>query len=327
MEFLLQNPELLYGGSCVLFLTFLWLAFRDDTASDFDKRIKRVSGQQKFTIAPIISGQSVDIRAKQESRLDYIMKRIMPKPDFLHRKLMRTGKNISITQFGIMCFFMTCFFAFIFLQKLGWSPFVCIMVGFVAGIKAVNFVINFMIKRREKKFITTFPDAIDLMVRGIKSGLPLTQTIQSIANEIDGPVGVEFTKVADSIKLGTDMVDALQVRAERLDIPELKFFCIALSIQKETGGNLAETLGNLANILRKRKQVKLKIKAMSSEAKASAIIIGSLPFVMYLVLRLLNPEYVDPLLNDPRGIKLVWVGLGMIGFGSFVMSKMVSFEV
>ena len=110
MEFLLQNPELLYGGSCVLFLTFLWLAFRDDTASDFDKRIKRVSGQQKFTIAPIISGQSVDIRAKQESRLDYIMKRIMPKPDFLHRKLMRTGKNISITQFGIMCFFMTCFF-------------------------------------------------------------------------------------------------------------------------------------------------------------------------------------------------------------------------
>lgn len=327
MEFLLQNPELLYGGSCFLFITFLWLALRDNPASDLDKRIKRVSGQQKFKIAPMGVGEAVNIRAQQDSRMDYIMKKFMPKPDFLHRKLMRTGKNISIGQYAIMCFFTTCFFAFIAYNKFDWALFMCVAVGFFAGIKAVNFVINFMIKRREKKFITRFPDAIDLMVRGIKSGLPLTQTIQSIAHEIDGPVGAEFTKVADSIKLGTDMVDALQDRAEKLDIPELKFFCIALSIQKETGGNLAETLGNLANILRKRKQVKLKIKAMSSEAKASAIIIGSLPFIMYMILKLLNPEYVDPLLNDPRGMKLVWVGLGMIGFGSFVMSKMVSFEV
>ncbi len=326
MEVLAQNPLILYGGGCFLFLTFLWLAFRDNTATNFDKRVKRVSGHQGF-ISPLVSKDSVDIRANQESRFDYILKRFIPKPEMLVMKLQRTGKNISIVQFSIMCVFMTLFIAFIISQKLGWGAFLSLLVGFVAGVKVIDFIINFMIKRREKHFIKTFPDAIDLMVRGIKSGLPLTQTIQTIGHEIEGPVGVEFKRVSDAIKLGKDMVDALQDRAQKLDIAELKFFCIALSIQKETGGNLAETLGNLSNILRKRKQMKLKIKAMSSEAKASAIIIGSLPFIMYLILRLLNPEYAEVLLNDPRGIKLVWIGLGMIGFGSFVMSKLVAFEM
>lgn len=328
LEFIAQNPEILYGGATFLFLAFLYFALAPDHASDFDKRLKRVSGEGGATAIAIAAKTAVDIRLKNDKSIfDGFLNRIMPRPDKLKNRLERTGHKITIGYFSLFCVLMAILLFSVLHSKTSLTlPVIC-LISFPMGYKIGSFIVNFMVTRREKKFMKNFPDAIDLMVRGIKSGLPLSQTIQSIASEIEGPVGVEFNKIADSIRLGTDMTDALWGRANKLEIAELKFFCIALSIQQETGGNLAETLGNLSTILRKRKQVKLKIKAMSSEAKASAIIIGSLPFVMYLILKLLSPDYVEPLFGDPRGIKMAIFGFVMIGLGALVMNKLVKFEV
>ncbi len=154
-------------------------------------------------------------------------------------------------------------------------------VGLFVGIGLPHMVIGKMIKRRVNKFNSNFPDAIELLVRGLRSGLPVTETLGIVSSEIPGPVGLEFRAVSDKIKIGRTMEAALQETADRLGTPEFQFFCITLAIQRETGGNLAETLSNLADVLRKRAQMKLKIRAMSSESKASAYIVGALPFIVF----------------------------------------------
>lgn len=324
-----MDSSLIYTIGVLLFFVLTWFAFSPDMGvkTALDKRLKRVKGgssvQQKLQ-----NNAAINIRLDgDKSIFDTIMAKILPNTDVLKNRLARTGKDLTLTHFGLIWFLSSTLISLVIIFRFQIMPVFAMIAAIALGLMLTNMVINFMIARRLKKFIGSFPDAIDLMVRGIKSGLPISQTIQSIGQEIEGPVGEEFTKVADAMKIGTDLNDALWSRAKKLNIPEMKFFCIALTIQKETGGNLSETLANLSTILRKRKQMKLKIKAMSSEAKASAIIIGSLPFVMYLILRFLNPEYVEPLLNDPRGIKLVIGGLFTIGLGSFIMSKMVSFEI
>jgi tight adherence protein B len=166
-----------------------------------------------------------------------------------------------------------------------------------------------------------------LVVRGIRSGLPLSESVKNIASEMPDPLKTEFGIITDAMKLGEQIEVAMWTCANRLDIPEMKFFVIALAIQKETGGNLAETLENLSGIIRKRRYMQMKIRAMSSEARASAMIIGSLPFIMFGILYLMNPKYMAPLLQDPRGHKLMVVGLSMIFAGNFIMRKLAKFRI
>ena len=165
------------------------------------------------------------------------------------------------------------------------------------------------------------------MVRGLRSGLPVTECIKAVGREVPDPVGGEFRRITDEIKFGSKVNEAMWSAAHRLDMAEFKFFVVSLSVQQETGGNLAETLANLSEILRRRKQMRLKIKAMSSEAKASAMILGSLPFVMFCIIYLMNPGYESVLFTDPRGKIMLAVGLGAMGSGILVMSRMVRFEI
>src|SRR5678816_2684411 len=165
------------------------------------------------------------------------------------------------------------------------------------------------------------------MVRGLRSGLPITETLGIVASEIPGPVGVEFRMVNDKMKIGRTMDAALQETAVRLGTPEFQFFTITLAIQRETGGNLAETLSNLSDVLRKRAQMKLKIRAMSSESKASAYIVGSLPFVVFTLVWMVNPGYMADFFVDQRLIVAGLGGLCWMGIGIFIMAKMVNFEI
>jgi tight adherence protein B len=165
------------------------------------------------------------------------------------------------------------------------------------------------------------------MVRGLRSGLPITETLGIVASEIPGPVGIEFRAVADRMKIGRTMDAALQETADRLGTAEFQFFVITLNSQRETGGNLAETLSNLADVLRKRSQMKLKIRAMSSESKASAMIVGALPFIVFTLVYMMNPTYMSGFFIDDR---LIFAGLGAMvwmGIGVFIMAKMVNFEI
>jgi tight adherence protein B len=202
-----------------------------------------------------------------------------------------------------------------------------LMLGLFFGIGGPHFIIGKMIKRRIAKFTSNFPDAIELMVRGLRSGLPITETLGIVSSEIPGPVGIEFRMVNDKMKIGRTMESALQDTADRLGTPEFQFFVITLAIQRETGGNLAETLSNLADVLRKRAQMKLKIRAMSSESKASAIIVGALPFIVFGLVYVMNPAYMGKFFIDQRLIVAGLGGMCWMGCGVFIMAKMVNFEI
>jgi tight adherence protein B len=200
-------------------------------------------------------------------------------------------------------------------------------VGLVIGGGLPHLVLNYFIKKRGNAFTSKFPDAIELLVRGLRSGLPVTETLAVAAQEVPGPVGEEFKLITDRIKVGKTMDDALQETADRLDMAEFSFFCITLAIQRETGGNLAETLSNLSDVLRKRAQMKLKIRAMSSESKASAYIVGSLPFFVFTMIWWINPKYIGNFFVDERLIVAGLGGLVWMSIGGFIMAKMVSFEI
>jgi tight adherence protein B len=201
------------------------------------------------------------------------------------------------------------------------------MLGLLVGIGGPHFVVGKMIKRRLAKFNTNFPDAIELMVRGLRSGLPITETLGIVAGEVIGPVGVEFRMVTDKMKIGRTMESALQDTADRLGTPEFQFFVITLAIQRETGGNLAETLSNLSDVLRKRAQMKLKIRAMSSESKASAYIVGSLPFIVFGLVYMINPHYMGQFFVDQRLMVAGMGGMIWMGIGGAIMAKMCNFEI
>ena len=246
--------------------------------------------------------------------------------DALAMRLDRTGENITVSQYlytslGIALAIIVVAYlqSGAFLLSLG--------VGLLIGAGLPHLVIGFMMNARTNEFNGKFPDAIELLVRGLRSGLPVTETLAVVAQEVPGAVGTEFKGIVERIKIGKTMEDSLQDTADRLGIPEFNFFCITLAIQRETGGNLAETLSNLSDVLRKRSQMKLKIKAMSSESKASAYIVGSLPFIVFIMIFTINPNYIGGFFTDDRLIVAGLGGLVWMSIGGFIMAKMVSFEI
>ncbi len=251
---------------------------------------------------------------------------IIPNRAVLAQRLAMTGKQISADKYLMVCGGLIVLVAAPLLIK-GAPILLAIFVSLAVGLFLPHMVIGRMIKKRVNDFTVRFPDAIELMVRGLRTGLPISETLTIVSTEIGGSISAEFKMVVDKIKIGRTMDEALQEAADRLGTAEFKFFCITLAIQRETGGNLAETLSNLSEVLRKRAQMKLKIRAMSSESKASAYIVGSLPFMVTTMIALIAPEYIGGFLTDER---LMVAGLGgavWMGIGVFIMAKMVSFEI
>lgn len=295
----------------------------------YKKRIERARGDGPA--APAMAQTVVSVRRttvdSKYAFVDRLIKTTLPRPDLLRHRLERAGVKPQLGRYLTICIISG--FAAFACARIGFAlpNIVAALIGLVGAIGLPHFALGIMAGRRQLRFIAHFPDAIDLMVRGLKAGLPITESIKSAGQEIPGPVGEELTRIFEGVKMGSKMEDALWDTAKRLMIPEFNFFTVALSIQTETGGNLAETLQNLSDILRKRKQMKFKVKAMSSEAKASAYIIGSLPFIMFLLLLLINKEYVMTLWNDPRGNMMLAGGFAMFGVGIGVMYKMVKFEI
>jgi tight adherence protein B len=241
-------------------------------------------------------------------------------------RLHRTGKGWTLQQYLYASLGLGLFITVIIYLK-SHAALLSLGAGIVIGGGIPHMVVNHFVKKRVNNFTTKFPDAIELLVRGLRSGLPVTETLGVVASEVPGPVGQEFKLITDRIKVGKTMEDALQDTANRLNMAEFSFFCITLAIQRETGGNLAETLSNLSDVLRKRAQMKLKIRAMSSESKASAYIVGALPFMVFIMIWFVNPKYIGGFFTEDRLIVAGLGGLVWMSIGAFIMAKMVSFEI
>jgi tight adherence protein B len=290
------------------------------------RRVDQIKERHGDVLAGHAQAQIRKLFAQRANRIEGFASRLIPKPALLRRRLEMTGKNISLAKYGLISLGIT--FAVAMLLMLRGAPLVlALFAGLFFGLGGPYFFVGRLIKRRIAKFNSNFPDAIELMVRGLRSGLPITETLGIVAGEIGGPVGLEFRAVSDKMKIGRTMDVALQETADRLGTAEFQFFVITLAIQRETGGNLAETLSNLADVLRKRAQMKLKIRAMSSESKASAYIVGSLPFLVFAIVFMMNPNYMGGFFTDERLIIAGLGGMVWMSLGAFIMAKMVNFEI
>ena len=207
------------------------------------------------------------------------------------------------------------------------SIFVTPAVVFVGTFGFPRWILGSMRKRRQNVFLHDFADALDVMVRGLKSGLPVTEAMKIIATESGPPVGPEFAEVVEGQRLGISVEQGIERMVDRIPLAEVNFLAIVMAIQSKTGGNLSEALGNLSRVLRDRKKMKQKVQSVSQEAKSSAAIIGSLPFILAGALTMLNPTYLTPLFNTQIGHYLL-IGSGIwMTTGVLVMRKMINFQI
>ncbi|MGF6307250.1 tight adherence protein B [Bradyrhizobium sp. i1.8.4] len=199
-------------------------------------------------------------------------------------------------------------------------------IGFAMGLGAPRWLLNFLKKRREKAFLKALPDAVDVIVRGIKAGLPLFESLKAVVNDAPEPLRSEFLAIIETQAIGMPLGEACSRLFERMPLPEANFFGIVIAIQQKSGGNLSEALGNLSRVLRDRKKMAEKIQAMSMEAKASAAIIGSLPPIVMILVFLTTPDYIALLWTNSMG-QLMLVGCALwMTCGILVMKKMINFD-
>jgi tight adherence protein B len=199
-------------------------------------------------------------------------------------------------------------------------------IAFAAGGGLPFWSLSFLKKRREAKFLQAFPDAVDVIVRGIKAGLPLLDSLKLIAAEAQEPVRGEFRSIIETQMIGIPIGEACLKLYEHMPVPEANFFGIVISIQQRAGGNLSEALGNLSRVLRDRKKMKAKIQAMSMEAKASAAIIGALPLAVMMLVYITSPQYISLLWTEPFGRMMLAASAVWMSCGIFVMRRMINFD-
>jgi tight adherence protein B len=320
-------PIMIMAAGLLGTLVLAWFALAGPSPAKVQaRRLQTVRERHSNSTEIAKEAQMKRLLTSRSTAVDSFAQRFIPNPALLRLRLQRTGKDWSLGKYAAACAIITALFA-LFLIGKGFPLFLGLIISIGAGIGLPHFAIGFLIKRRVTQFTKRFPDAIELMVRGLRSGLPITETLGIVAREVQGPVAAEFQIVVDSMKIGQTMEAALQEVADRLGTAEFQFFVITLGIQRETGGNLAETLANLADVLRKRSAMKLKIRAMSSEAKASAMILGALPFVVFGLIWMVNSSYLANFFADQRLIVAGLGGMVWMSIGIFVMAKMVSFEI
>lgn len=279
---------------------------------------------------PLAASAAPRSLARQQSatpKIDRVARRWLPRRDILAARLARTGRSITIGQYGLVVVGVAILATGALRSFAPLDLVADLLIGLFVGMALPYLVVGRLGNRRVAAFTALLPDAIDLMVRALRSGLPISEAIIGAGREIADPVGCELRLIESGMRLGRDLEALLWDIARRIDIPEFRFFIIALSVQRETGGNLAETLANLADALRRRKQMRAKVRAMTSETRATTMILGGLPLVVIGLLMLTSPEYLAPLFHDARGHILDGVAVTMLVTGVTIMNKMARFEI
>jgi len=279
-----------------------------DRAADAAKRRKSVQDSLK------------DLDEKQKTKDNAVKK-----PP-LKAQLRQAGMKVSIERFYI--YSAICGLALATVAFVAGAPLIVVPGVLLAGALGLpRWFVSFRRTRRVKAFLNEFPNALDIIVRAVKSGLPLNDAIRLIANESPEPVKTEFRRIVDSQQMGLSIPDATLRMPETMPCTEASFFGIVIQIQSQAGGNLSEALGNLSRVLRDRKKMKAKVQALSMEAKASAAIIGALPFIVAFLVYLSSPLYLMPLFNTSVGNLILGCAAVWMSIGILVMRKMMNFEV
>ncbi|HUC71225.1 MAG TPA: type II secretion system F family protein [Stellaceae bacterium] len=294
----------------------------------YQRRLKSVYDRAEGGGAPAAAATRSLARLQSATpNIDRVARRWLPRREILAARLARTGRSITIGQYALTMIAVAAVAAAaaIGLTSLSLAP--AVLVGLFLGMWLPHLAVSRIGNRRVRAFIALFPDAIDLMVRALRSGLPISEAIVGAGREIADPVGCELRLVESGMRLGRDLEALLWDIAKRIDTPEFRFFIIALSVQRETGGNLAETLANLAEALRRRRQMRAKVRAMSSETRATTMILGGLPLVVIGLLMMTSPDYLRPLFHDVRGHVLCAIAAAMLVTGVAIMNKMARFEI
>ncbi len=294
---------------------------------------ERKAEQRRATIAQPEPVARKTSRIQQRSRREQVedtlkdidLKQKRSKNPPLQIKIEQAGLTWSKNKF-LMIAGALGLFAFLGVWIMSGLPLPALGAGFAAGFGLPLWMLSFLKKRREKKFLAGFPDAVDVIVRGIKAGLPLADSLKIIAVEAQEPIKGEFKSIIETQTIGMPLGDACGKLYERMPLPEANFFGIVISIQQKAGGNLSEALGNLSRVLRDRKKMKAKIQAMSMEAKASASIIGSLPIAVGTLVYLTSPDYIELLWMTELGRMMIAACAVWMSIGVFVMKQMINFD-
>lgn len=265
--------------------------------------------------------------AKPETVIDKIFYSL-PFTKMAYPMIAKAGLTKSVGKFFGNCMFvMVATIAFIQYKHLSHSPLNTIGIAVI-----VTYVYGFMslrktIAKRAKMFMNQFPDAIDIIVRSVKSGFPVNSSISMVADTMPSPIKEEFKQVSDEVSLGSTLVDAIERMSQRTDTDDVRFFTVVLALQQEVGGNLAEILSNLSGIIRKRKMMKLKILALTSEGRTSGWILGALPIVVAMGINYMSPEFLDPLFNTGQGHTILGLAIGCVATGVVVIRRMTAMEI
>ncbi len=325
MADLLSMPELWIGLAMMLGLVF----FATREGAGGKKRVAR--------LARVTRKKPLIMQANAQS-----LKRLNPGEDTPFGQVLGSMQSIAklrgrlevagLTQTTPQQFLMsiagiTLFIALLVVVIGGKPIYVALPVGFMFGLGIPHMVVGKKIQKRQKLFLKLFPDAIELMVRGLRAGLPVGESFITVSKELPPPMGDTFGNIAHQTGLGVPMEKALSDAATKLGLTDFNFFVTTIILQRETGGNLGEILSNLADMLRQRHMMKLKITALSSEARASAYIIGALPFFVFGVLEVLSPDYLRPLFDDVRGNHALMGAGGSLFLGGFIMKRMTQLEI
>jgi tight adherence protein B len=315
------------SGAAMFLLGTLFIVF---TVLNRPKVLKRKRIKELGVIGEVASADKGE--GRRAKRIQDKIKQLEQKTkkrsnaEAIRLKILQAGVDITVGTFFILSSVLGLVSALVYLV-MGYPPIGGVAVALIAGLLVPRLILGNMTSKRQKKFTDSFADAIDLVVRGIRSGLPVNECFNVVAREFEAPLGEEFRLLVEGQNLGMTIEDLLDKGIERIPTSEYKFFAIVIQIQRQTGGNLADTLANLSGVLRDRKKMRDKARAMASEATASAGIIGSLPFAVGLLLSVVNPDYLMILFTEETGQYLIAFGLFWMFLGAMVMRKMINFKM
>lgn len=319
---------IIIGGLIFLLMVGMVLAIRMNNEAERRRRMMSVIGNQKA----LEKGKKGSVQEQRQAALAKKLKEVeeevgkKKKEQTLEDLIMQAGYEFSVQKYWVVSAFVGVVMTLV-TYLMGYSLFVIGMVSITAFLGLPRLFLKMSANKRQKKFLTEFADALESMTRLLKAGMPVSEAIKMVAREYSGPVGEEMGRIFDQQKVGIPLPEAVLHSAKRMPLPEMQMFATAIAIQTQTGSSLSDVLTNLAGVIRARFRLKRKVQALSSEAKASAMIIGALPCIVALGMYVVNRKYIEVLFVDPTGKLLLGGAIFWMCMGILVMRQMINFKV